>query len=259
MNNLRSLRVFQLSIIFMGLVACSSFIPGIESAEQRLGKTMLDGETVVYNSDLYDITIVGFKENFEIIYDPQEPPTLKQAGQKHSYRYLINGSYFEGSRVHAGWLSIFGTQHTPLKEDQQLTHLSVLDTSVGYIDFPGLDLWDSSMTSGTSIEFQTGPLVIYANTVDTLSINASINGNGSHLRTFLAYTEEDGMKYFIISRQIGPLADMGVHLLSLPLFAGRTLSVINLDGGSSTALYSQNHPELNFNVNKPLPILLGIK
>ena len=259
MKSMRFERILLIGLIIMSIMACSTFMPGNESAEQRLGKTIVDGETVVYNSDIYDITIVGFKENFEIIYDPQKPPTLKQAGQKYGYRYLINGSYFEGSRVHAGWLSIFGIQHAPLKDDRQLSHMAVLDTSVGYVDFPCLGLWDSSMTCKTSIEFQTGPLVIYANTVDTLSINASINGKSSHLRTFLAYTEEDGMKYFIISRQVGSLALMAEHLLSLPLFAGKTLSVMNLDGGSSTALYSQNHPELNFNINRPLPILLGIK
>jgi len=256
---LRLLRILLLSVGLFGIISCSTFIYHIDSAEQRLGKTMLDGETVVYNSDLYDITIVGFKDNFEIIYEPQKRPTLKQAGQKQGYRYLINGSYFEGSRVHAGWLSIFGNQHTPIKDDRQLGYIAVLDTSIGYIDFPGLDLWDSTMTNGSSIEFQTGPLVVYANTVDTLSINASINGTSSHLRTFLAYTEEDGMKYLIISRQRGPLAHMGEHLLSLPLFEGKTLSVMNLDGGSSTALYSREHPALNYNVNRPLPILLGIK
>lgn len=161
--------------------------------------------------------------------------------------------------MHAGWLSIFGTQYTPLKDDRQLSHMVVLDTSVGYIDFPSLDLWDSSMTSKTSLEFQSGPLVIDANTVDTLSINASINGKSLHLRTFLAYTDEGNMKYFIISRRAGSLAKIAEQLLTLPIFEEKKLSVMNLDGGSSTALYSQKHPGLNFNENHPLPIMLGIK
>jgi len=259
MKRLKIVRILLLGTILISFMACSSYLPRYKSVEQRVGKTLSDGDIIIYNSDLYDLTIVGFKDNFEIIYEPEQPLSLKEAGDKYTFRYLINGSYFEASRVHAGWLSIFGTQYTPLKDDRQLSHMAVLDTSVGYIDFPSLDLWDSSMTNQTSIEFQTGPLVIDANAVDTLSIHASINGEGSHLRTFLAYTEEDGIKYFIISRQTGQLDLMAKHLLSLPLFAGKTLSVMNLDGGSSTALYSRKHPELNFNVNRPLPILLGLR
>jgi len=223
------------------------------------GKTIMDNGILVHNSENFGITIVGFKSNFEIIYEPSQPLSLKEAGEKHPYPYIINGSYFEGSRVHAGWLSIFGVQQTPIKDDRQLSHMAILDTNLRYIDFPDLDLWDSSMTSATSLEFQTGPLVIHANQIDTLSIQASINGVSSRLRTFLAYTDEDDMKYFIIARHAGPLDKMAQHLLSLPVFEGKTLSVVNLDGGSSTALYSRNHPELNFNVNRPLPILLGIR
>ncbi|MCF7826244.1 MAG: phosphodiester glycosidase family protein [Candidatus Marinimicrobia bacterium] len=259
MKRLKIIRMLLSAAILVSLVSCSGYVPHLKSAEKQVGKTFMDGETLVYNSDLYDMTIVGFKGGFKFIYEPQKPLTLQEAADQYALNYVINGSYFEDSRVHAGWLSAFGTHYTPLKDDRQLSHMVVLDTSVGYIDFPGLDLWDSSMTSQTSLEFQAGPLVIDANSVDTLSINTSINGKSSHLRTFLAYTAEDGMKYFIITRQTGPLDKMAEHLLSLPVFKGKTLSLINLDGGSSTALYSRKHPEMNFNVNRPLPILLGIR
>ncbi len=252
-------RSLLLGFIIVNIMGCSTFMLQNETAATRLGKTIKDGNTIIYNSDIYDITIIGFKGNFEVLYDPQDPPSLSTAGQLYGYRYLINGSYFEGSRVHAGWLSVLGERHTPLKDDRQLSHMAVLDTSLGYLDFPDLELWDSTMTSEITIEFQTGPLVIHANQIDTLSIQASINGMTAHLRTFLAYTEEDGMKYFIITRHIGSLENVAHHLLSLPVFEGKTLFVMNLDGGSSTALYSRNHPELNFNTNRPLPILLGIR
>ena len=259
MKKVKYTSIILLGVFLLNLMACSNYPILAESAEQRLGKTIEDDKIIVYNSDLYDITVVGFKSNFDIVYEPQQPSSLKQAGQKQPYLYIINGSYFEGSRVHAGWLSIFGVEQTPLKKDRQLTHMAVLDTTSGRVDFYGLDVWDTSWTRAETIEFQTGPLVIDSNSLDTLSINASINGKSAHLRTLLAYTAEDTMKYFIISRQPGSLDQMGEYLLSLPLFQGKTLSVMNLDGGSSTALFSQKHPELNFNVKRPLPILLGIK
>lgn len=252
-------RVILIALIVMSITACSTFTHKPEGASQGICRTILDGDVIVYNTDLYDMTIVGFQNDMEIIYDADEPATLKDAAMGHGYRYMINGSYFHANREHAGWLSIFGEQHADILDDKQLSHMVVLDPSLGYIDFPSMELWSPQMTRQTSIEFQTGPMVVEANTVDTLSINASLNGKSAHLRTLLAYTEEDDKRYFIISRKTAPLEKIGEHLLSLAIFEGKTLWLVNLDGGSSTALYSQNYPDLNFNVNRPLPILLGIK
>ncbi|NES18723.1 MAG: hypothetical protein F6K41_07275 [Symploca sp. SIO3E6] len=52
---------------------------------------------------------------------------------------------------------------------------------------------------------------------------------------------------------------MADYLLTLSVFSGKTLHVVNLDGGTSTALYSQTNPELNLNEAAVLPILLGLK
>ena len=240
------------------LIDCSSLGVYRNSFRSVPNSQFLDDDILVQTDATFGVTIVGFTDNFEFLYEPSNPLSLKQAAQKQAYRYIINGSYFEGSRVHAGWLSIFGVQEAPIKVDRQLTHMAILDTSMGYLAFPELTLWDSSMTSPKNLEFQTGPLVIYASQIDTLSIQASINGTGAHLRTLLAMTEEDGMFYFIITRKPCGLEELGDHLLSYEIFAGKTLHVMNLDGGSSTALFSQDHPELNFNTERPLPILLGI-
>lgn len=251
--------LFPLILAFMSLSNCSFRQTFLTDAPANLPATLMDNDIIVHNSSAFGLTIIGFSKNFELIYAPSDPLSLEDAGQEHAFRYIINGSYFEGNRVHAGWLSIYETQHTPLKPDRQLSHMAVLDTSLAYLDFPDLELWDTSMTNQKAIEFQTGPLVIYENTVDASSIQTSINGTGAHLRTLLATTREDGMIYFIISRQPCRLDELGEYLLSLDVFSGKTLDVMNLDGGSSTALYSRDHPELNFNVNRPLPVLLGIE
>ena len=255
----RTTRGLITSTVILTLVHCTHYSPMVGNPHVQNGKTTMEKGILVHSTETYGMTIVGFTDGFEIIYEPTDPISLKEAAEKHPYSYIINGSYFEASRIHAGWLSIFGVQYEPLKEDRQLTHMAVFDSSLGYLDFPDLNLWDSSMTSATSIEFQTGPLVIHANQIDSLSIQASINGESSNLRTFLAFTEEDAMKYFIITRRTGPLDKMAEHLLSLSVFEGKTLSVMNLDGGSSTALYSRTQPELNYNIKRPLPILLGVR
>lgn len=252
-------RLLTLVLLASIMMSCASLgIPNMSETSLEDAQFM-DGDILIQNDALYGITIVGFHDNFDFLYEPNNPMSLAKAGEAHPYRYIMNGSYFEGSRIHAGWLSIFGVEHTPIKADRQLSHLAVLDTALSHLEFPSLDLWDSTMTREQTLEFQTGPLVIYANQVDTLSIEASINGTGAHLRTLLAYTEEDGMIYFIITRKVCTLNELGTHLLTLTAFQGKTLHVMNLDGGSSTALYARNHPELNFNTSRHLPILLGVR
>jgi Phosphodiester glycosidase len=208
--------------------------------------------------DAYDISIIGFRSNFEMVYEPSQRLSIHQIGQSFKYRYLVNGSFFEWSGEHAGWLSISGNKLMRLKQDRQLTHIAILNTT-GEMVFKSVELWKLSMSNKANIEFQTGPLVIQANVLDMPSIRQSINGLRSHQRTMLAYTEEDKMKFFITVRKPERLDKLGEYLLKLSIFEGITLSVINLDRGPSVALVSQAHPELNHNGGAVLPILFALR
>ena len=245
-------------LIVLTLFNCSSFVATGGMGTPGPFSDNKDG-MVFFQLDSFGVTIVGFEDLVDVIYDPDHPTSLNDLAASQPHRILMNGSYFEASRVHAGWLSVYGDQHAPLKDDRQLSHMASQDRNTPGFEFVQLQDWDSSMTSSDKIEFQTGPLVVDANMVDTLSIGSSINGSGQHLRTLLAYTEEDSMRYFIITRELCRLDELGDYLLSLPLFAGKTLWVMNLDGGSSTALYVRDYPQLNFNMKRRLPIYLGVK
>ncbi|NET59950.1 MAG: phosphodiester glycosidase family protein [Symploca sp. SIO2E6] len=216
-----------------------------------------DGEIMVYQFDNYDLTIVSFVGNFDFIYQPSQALSLKTLATESNYRYLINGSFFEASQEHAGWLSVLGQEKTPLKEDPQLSHIVQYNLNTGGLNFVEAQLFQPS-TQETNIEFQSGPLIIDNNQVTTKYIEQSLNGLLPFRRTLLAYTEEDQRKYFMITENKVKLDDLAEYLLTLSVFAGKTLQVMNLDGGTSVALYSQTHPELNFNEAAILPILLGI-
>jgi len=146
-----------------------------------------------------------------------------------------------------------------LKADRQLTHLAILNTTTGEMAFQSVELWEPSMSDKANIEFQTGPLVIQANALDMPSIRQSINGLRAHQRTLLAYTEEDRMKFFITIRMSERLDTLGEYLLKLSIFEGKTLFVVNLDGGPSVALDTQAHPEMNHNGGAILPILIALR
>jgi hypothetical protein len=220
---------------------------------------IFDDDIHAYTFDAYDISIIAFRSNFEIVYEPSQTLSIHEVRQRFKYRYLVNGSFFEWSGEHAGWLSISGNNLTPLKRDRQLTHIAILDTTTGQMVFLSVESWKPSMSDKANIEFQTGPLVIRANGLDMPAMRQSINGLRSHRRTLLAYTEEDLMKFFITVRKPERLDKLAEYLLKLSIFQGKTLSVINLDGGPSVALDTQAHPEMNHNGNAVLPILFALR
>jgi len=220
---------------------------------------IVDDDICAYTFDEYDICIIAFQSNFEIIYQPVQALSVQAVRQKFKYRYLINGSFFEWTGKHAGWLSISGNNLMPLKRDRQLTHIAILNTTTSEMVFKSAELWKPVLSDKANLEFQTGPLVIRANVLDLPSIRQSINGLRSHQRTLLAYTEEDRMKFFITVRKPERLDKLGEYLLKLSIFKEKTLSVINLDGGPSVALDTRAHPELNHNEYAVLPILFALR
>lgn len=218
-----------------------------------------DDDIYAYTFDAYDISIIAFRSNFELIYEPSQTLSVHEVGQSFKYRYVVNGSFFEWSGKHAGWLSISGNNLMPLKHDRQLTHIAILNTATGEMLFTPAELWGPSISDQANIEFQTGPLVIRANGLDMQSVRQSINGLRSHQRTLLGYTEEDLMKFFITVRMPERLDKLGEYLLKLSIFEGKTLSVINLDGGPSVALDTRAYPEMNHNGGAVLPILFALR
>jgi hypothetical protein len=220
---------------------------------------IVDDDIHVYTFDAYDISMIAFRSNFEIVYEPAQRLSIREVGQRFKYRYLINGSFFEWSGLHAGWLSISGNHIRPFKQDRQLTHVAVLNTETTEMAFTPAEEWAPSISYRANLEFQTGPLIIQANVLDMPSISQSINGLRASQRTLLAYTEEDRMKFFITIRKPERLDNLGEQLLQLSVFESKTLSVVNLDGGPSVALAARAHPELNHNGQAVLPILFALR
>ena len=220
---------------------------------------IVDDNVHAYMFDTYHISILAFRSNFEVVYEPRQTLSIREVGRRFKYRYLVNGSFFEWSGKHAGWLSISGNNLIPSKQDRQLTHIAILNTTTGQMAFKPAEVWEPSMSEKANIEFQTGPLVIQANVVDLPSIRQSINGPRAHQRTLLAYTEEDRLKFFITVRKPECLDKLGEYPLKLSIFEGKTLFVINLDGGPSVALATQAHPEMNHNGHAVLPVLFALR
>lgn len=223
-------------------------------------KVYRDGpnEISVYND--FGMTIVSVHNGFEFLFVPDDVDALESIARANYFRFVINGSYFDNSALHAGhsgWLHIYGKTYSPLRPDVQLTHVVRFDSAymkTTFIKMEGFKPGDDNH----SVEFQTGPLIIDSNKVALSLIQHSVNGSGRYRRTLMAVTDNSGI-FLITVRNRVSLDSLANYLLSLANFASHRLDVVNLDGGSSVALFVQNHPELNYNETAHLPVLIGVK
>ncbi len=222
--------------------------------------TYVDGNLTVFQLEQYGMTIAALPGGFDFLYFPKDPPPVARVADLRGYRYVVNGSYFDNSALEAtpsGLLRVFGSEVSPLRADVQLTHVVRYDTASGRISFVRRE--DFTPDSGqTAIEFQTGPIVLARDTVADRDIQASINGRGRHPRTLLAAT--GGRRIYLITvRKPVALDSLAAVLRGLSAFSGGDLEVVNLDGGSSVALFSARFSFLNYHEHARLPLLLGIR
>lgn len=231
-----------------------------DTSWMRADTTYHDGSLAIRNYARLGMTVASWPGRFNFIYSSENPAEVDTIGARGGYRYLINASFFDGMRAHAthaGWLFLRGDTVAPLRDDRQLTRVVQYNVETGIVRFCPLAGFQSAGDS-SSVEFQTGPEVVEQDTVTEAEIAGSINGLGSYTRTLLAVTNGT-VKHFITVRKHYRLNDLARVLLSLDVFRGTTLNAVDLDGGPSVALWSRDHPELNYNTSDHLPLLLGIR
>ncbi|MDP4117161.1 MAG: phosphodiester glycosidase family protein [Bacteroidota bacterium] len=255
-----------LAIIFC-FFACSSFLncKHGSSTKEGISSSMpydsLSGNGItVYNFKKYNTSIISISGTLNFIYNPVNPKSLNEIGKAEGWNILINASYYAGSANnarHVGILNIYGRSIAQKEYDKQLTHVIRYNKKLNNIYF--FDYKDySPVNDSSTLEIQTGPLVIEDSKLATGYIEAAINGKRNAERTLLAATENRQL-YFIIVRDKVNLIDLGNYLLTLQIFANKKLDVMNLDGGPSTTLFSRDYPQINFKDDTRLPFLLGVK
>lgn len=213
-----------------------------------------------YIFEKYEMTIISIADTFDFIFIPRDARSIKSVAKKGNYKIMINGSFFCGTRLaakHAGWLRLFGKTYSPVGQDRQVSHIfryNLDEKQAELIPYQKFQPADDNR----SIEFQTGPLVVDSNKVAQKYIAESINGLSKHTRTLLAITDRRHFHFIIVRKRVA-LDELGNYLTSLSIFSNQRLDVVNLDGGPSVALYVAKYPELNYNADARLPILLGVK
>jgi len=219
-----------------------------------------DGQYTISNYDSLGMTIIGGIDTFDFFFYPESTASISANALSGGYLFMINGTYFDGVRGHAGhagWLKIYGKVFAALRDEDQLSHVVVWDRAAGRFHIQPRETFKTPGTDST-IEFQTGPLIIQNNRITFNPIRKSKNGRTAHLRTLLAISDHRKLSFVTVRKKV-TLTDLAAYLLKLTQFRGMELDVINLDGGSSVALFSRKFPELDFNSTDHLPVIIGIK
>ncbi len=206
------------------------------------------------------MTVVEVPDTLTFLYLPRNDVPLDSIARREKFRAVINGSFFDGTRgnaSHAGWLSMYGMNVTPMMDDRQLTHVVRIDGSKRRVNFLPVVSFVPSKDRHL-LEFQTGPLIIENGRIREDLIRSSINGSSRHTRSLLA-TLNHRRCFFITVTDRVTLTDLAATLLHLSVFIRGRLDVVDLDGGSSVALYLKGAPGFNFNVRDRLPILIGFR
>jgi hypothetical protein len=222
--------------------------------------TYADGSNKIQVYKELDLTVLSVHHGFEYVFIAKNVAPFAAMAREKNFRFMINASFFDGDRLDAqpsGWLHILGASYGSVWDNRQLTHIVRYDTITGKTDIVSSNLFKPSETNHT-IEFQTGPLIIRQNCIDTALIANSINGPGKYTRTLLAIGGT-GELWFVTVRKPVALDSLGAYLLTLSPFQQKRIDVVNLDGGPSVAFYSRAFPTLNYNVDDRLPLLLGVK
>jgi exopolysaccharide biosynthesis protein len=259
------LLVVMLTILMLVFLGCVSSAAGIlltpgRLAVQEAPQAALSGDTRVINLDRYGITVLKTRKPLDFLYNPRGYASFRKTAASGPYRFLVNGAYFDksgGNYTHAGWLSSGSQVYAPVKADAQLSCVVSYDLLTDSLAVVPLEFFS---TEGCEhcLQFQTGPQLIDGGQITAAAIRTSINGKSAHLRTLLGF-DTAGWKYLLITREPVALEELAGYLQEQELFQGRNISFVNLDGGSSTALFAADNHELNFSQRTGLPFLIGVR
>lgn len=262
---LKRILVILLILIISGVIFAASFLIARKYILERFltEDSIIDVSSedndnfTIYNNTEDGVRVALSKLEPEIIYNPEQEIIVRDIAKDNVFDIVINGGYFNTDNEYAGALIIDGkiiSRPAPL--DQQLSHVVTYNSNNKTYEFKKTTEFQSS--TQYDLAFQTGPLFLLDNNLQSEFINNSANGTGEYLRSFLGTTSE-GEVFVGITLKKYSLEDLADYLLELDIFKNKTINVINLDGGSSVSLYLGENSKFNYGQYKILPILIGFK
>jgi exopolysaccharide biosynthesis protein len=213
---------------------------------------------ITYEHSKSGVQVAIFTTPLELSTTWQEAGSLQQTAKQQAYQLAVNGTYFKGQYSQASPAGFFyegGVLGSPIIQDPQLSRIVSYSRKENNLQF--LTLAEFNLANNSSdFSFQTGPQILVENVVQEKEIADSINGLGGYRRTFLGRTSL-GAHFFGVTTAPLSLPELGRILTEMKVFKNLTISVVNLDGGPSVAMYSRDLARVNVNISMQLPLVIG--
>lgn len=248
-------------ILFIIITCLAAYKLGVvntnnDTIDSDANEQNTDNATYKYQYIKQDgLYIIAFKdENLNLKSRDAFDENFEEYVNSNNYVIAINAGYFTSEFTHAGLLIVNGETISDIAlSDTQVTHIFDLDNFIVYSVDEYLKPENQPLNA-----FQSGPLVLKNNVIQEDLINNSMNGRDKYLRSFIGY-DDKGNKFVGVSILKISLKDLGNKIKTLEYFTDANVTLLNLDGGSSVALYSKENEEFRIGESKILPFILGIK
>lgn len=174
---------------------------------------------------------------------------------------IVNGAYHNGNYsapLMEGLLTISGNEISKIKiNDQQLTHIMCIDAKGKIVGILPASALPDEYPQPDYTYTQSGPLILNRGEIALSSITTSLNGAGAYKRTAIGVTEA-GDTVIIIAKTPRTLPELGRIVLGIGNYRKRRLTLLNFDGGPSTAAHSLENGSLTYGADKVTPVGFGI-
>jgi uncharacterized protein YigE (DUF2233 family) len=189
-------------------------------------------------------------------------PSLRQkAASSTEFSLVFNGAYHDGNYAKAtleGLFFVDGKTKSDLKpNDRQLTHVFSLDRNGRLAAVREASEALNEKLDATGAHIQSGPLMLDDGKLATRFIEGSLNGSDAYKRTALGRTRA-GETVIVIAKTPRTLPELAKIVLSANDYASRGLTLINLDGGPSTAIHTNAVRGLSYGADKITPVGFGL-
>lgn len=218
----------------------------------------------VWHDRLGTYALIIFDQSPELFTLPNRDKSLSRVLQDEDAKLITNAGYYfieNGKLYYSGLLLVNGQQLSPIntRSTSQISHVMYWkDSKLGVLPADSASSQVTTWQNAGYSALQSGPLLINANQVQTVTIQNADNSDGRYLRTVIGQLLS-GEKFIWIQKVPQTLMQLTESIQNHEDLKGKIDFALNLDGGSSTSLIVKNYSPTDFFTTKTLPGLLLIK
>lgn len=208
------------------------------------------------------VWVIETQQPLIAFYTSQDVPTFREkTAASPQFAAVVNGAYHNGNYaapVMEGLLTIASDEISKMKiDDRQLTHIMSINTKGKVANISPASALPDDYPRPDYTYTQSGPLILSRGEPALSSIATSLNGTDAYKRTAIGVTDA-GDTVIVIAKTPRTLPELALIVLEINDYRERRLTLLNFDGGPSTAVHSLESDRLTYGADKVTPVGFGI-